>query len=100
MSGGQRQNSNCKNNLNNPSLLVLDEATSALDSETETVVPKFASGQIEQFSLLLTGCLQLKIATKYWSDSGDLIESGDHHQLVQNNGIYSILSRQQSMTLE
>jgi len=99
LSGGQRQRlSIARALLKNPPLLLLDEATSALDAESERKV-QMALDQA------MSGRTTLVIAHRLATivnadkilvlDEGRVVESGNHKQLISNNGLYARLAAMQ-----
>ncbi|MEW5422421.1 ABC transporter transmembrane domain-containing protein [Amorphus sp. 3PC139-8] len=99
LSGGQRQRiAIARAILKDAPILLLDEATSALDAESETLV----QAALEQ---LMVGRTTLVIAHRLATvlaadrilvlDGGELVEEGDHHSLVAQNGLYARLARLQ-----
>ncbi|HTK10142.1 MAG TPA: peptidase domain-containing ABC transporter [Ktedonobacteraceae bacterium] len=97
LSGGQRQRLALARALAHaPSILLLDEATSALDVVTER--------QVEQ-NLRQLGCTQIIIAHRLSTirqadlilvlDQGHIIERGTHQELLEQDGYYAYLIRNQ-----
>lgn len=96
LSGGQRQRiAIARALLKDPAILLLDEATSSLDAESEGLVQA-------ALNVLMKGRTTLVIAHRlatirevdliYVLDQGQIVEAGNHEQLMQNpNGIYSRL---------
>lgn len=95
LSGGQKQRiSIARVFLKNPPILVLDEATSALDNESERLVQK-------SLETLTKGRTTFTIAHRLTTiKNADRIlvltengieESGTHTELINKNGIYSVL---------
>ena len=77
-------------------MLVLDEATSALDTESELAVQ-------QAISRLTSGRTSLIIAHRLSTiqhahriimmDAGQIVESGNHAELLERNGAYAHLYR-------
>ncbi len=101
LSGGQRQRiAIARMILKSPSLLILDEATSALDIDTEQkVTSKLAEVFKGKTVLFITHRLRsLTKANKILVlHQGALVEQGDHNELMQVNGRYATLYRQQQL---
>ncbi|HJU20669.1 MAG TPA: ABC transporter ATP-binding protein [Stellaceae bacterium] len=100
LSGGQRQRiALARVILKDAPILVLDEATSALDSEVEAAIQ-------EQLDTLMKGRTVIAIAHRLSTiarldrlvvlDRGDIVEEGNHTQLLALGGTYSRLWRRQS----
>ena len=101
LSGGQKQRiAIARAILKNPTILILDEATSALDSESERLVQ-------DALDKLMKGRTSVVIAHRLSTiknadqilvlQQGEIIESGNHQQLMDQNGLYADLVRLQSM---
>ncbi len=99
LSGGQRQRiAIARMILMKPNLLILDEATSALDIDTELKVLKNLTNNFKGKTVFfishrlssLTFCDQTLVLHQ-----GVLEEKGTHHQLMNLNGRYATLYRQQ-----
>ncbi len=95
LSGGQRQRiAIARAVLADPRILLLDEATSALDSESERLVN-------EALEKLMQGRTSLVIAHRLSTvrhadrilvfNQGRIVESGNHDELVGQNGTYRYL---------
>ncbi|KAK2974677.1 hypothetical protein RJ640_030285 [Escallonia rubra] len=100
ISGGQKQRiSIARALLRDPKILLLDEATSSLDSQSEKAV----QDALNQASLGRTTIIVAhRLSTLRNADmiaviqSGQVIESGSHNQLIQNRyGSYSAMVQQQ-----
>lgn len=99
LSGGQRQRiAIARALLANAPVLILDEATSALDTESE----RFIQSSLEE---LMKNRTTLVIAHRLSTienadkivvlDSGRIVETGTHQQLLDRNGHYAALHRMQ-----
>ncbi len=99
LSGGQRQRiAIARAILKNAPILLLDEATSALDAESETSVQKALDGLMENRTTIVIAhrlATVLKANRILVVDQGRVAEEGDHHSLVQQDGIYARLARLQ-----
>lgn len=103
LSGGEKQRvAIARTVLKNPPILLLDEATSALDSQTERQLQA-------AFNTLMHGRSSITIAHRLSTiinsdkiivlDAGSVVEQGTHAELLEHNGKYASLWRQQSKTL-
>jgi subfamily B ATP-binding cassette protein MsbA len=101
LSGGQRQRiAIARAFLKNAPILLLDEATSALDTESEAQV----QAALER---LMAGRTTILIAHRlstvrnadriYVIDRGQVVEEGDHAQLVSRRGLYARLAGSQDL---
>ncbi len=99
LSGGQRQRiAIARMILKNPKLLILDEATSALDIDTEQkVTERLAQAFKGKTVLFITHRLSsLTMASQILVlHQGVLVEKGTHNELMNANGRYATLYRQQ-----
>lgn len=93
LSGGQRQRiAIARAILLNPRILILDEATSALDSESETLVQEALERIMKERTVFV---IAHRLATVRRADcilvleKGQIIESGNHQQLLDQNGVYA-----------
>lgn len=99
LSGGEKQRiSIARAILRNPRILVLDEATSSVDTETEAhiqqALQKLTRGRttiaIAHRLSTLRNCDRLLVI-----DDGQLVETGTHQELLDNNGIFADLVKSQ-----
>jgi subfamily B ATP-binding cassette protein MsbA len=84
--------------LRNAPVLLLDEATSALDTESERAVQQaLASLQQGRTSIVIAHRLSTIIEADLICvlNEGRIVEQGSHHQLLNENGLYSRLWRLQ-----
>ena len=99
-SGGQRQRlSLARALLRRPDVLILDEATSALDTESEKLVQRAIKNIGSNCTLLVIAHRLSTIVDSNMIlvlDQGQIIERGTHSQLIQQNGLYFRLWKQQS----
>ncbi|NPC67627.1 ABC transporter ATP-binding protein [Komagataeibacter sp. AV436] len=103
LSGGQRQRvALARALLRNPRVLLLDEATSALDSESEAIVQEALThlrhGRTtivvaHRLSTVRSADLVVVIA------QGQAVECGTHDALMEHDGLYARMVRNQAFTL-
>ena len=97
LSGGQRQRiSLARAFLKNAPILILDEATSALDNNSELEIQKAMEEMQGERTVVI---IAHRLSTIKNSDcivvlkQGTLVEKGNHHSLIKNNGFYSSLNK-------
>ncbi len=101
ISGGERQRlSIARALLRHPTLLIFDEATSSLDSLTEeeiTATIRKVSSRDEQITILIAHRLSTIMHADriYVLERGRLVEMGTHDSLLEKNGLYYAMWRQQ-----
>ena len=101
VSGGEKQRlSIARALLRNPHLLIFDEATSSLDSLTEEEITntiKDVSSKKEQITILIAHRLSTIMHADriYVLEKGEIIETGNHEELLEKTGLYYAMWRQQ-----
>jgi ATP-binding cassette, subfamily B, bacterial len=100
LSGGQRQRlAIARAVLKDPPILILDEATSAVDNETEAAI-QLSLERITQNRTTIAIAHRLSTIRNadriYVMEYGQLVEQGQHEQLLARQGIYASLWRVQT----
>ncbi|MBD8869412.1 ABC transporter ATP-binding protein [Nocardioides donggukensis] len=99
LSGGERQRlAIARLLLKAPSIVVLDEATAHLDSESEAAVQRALDAALEgRTSLVIAHRLStIREADRILViDEGRVVQSGTHHELIAEGGLYGLLHRTQ-----
>ena len=100
LSGGQRQRiSIARAVLKNPPILILDEATSALDTESEKLVQEALENLMKNRTSIV---IAHRLSTIKNADmicvfhEGEIVERGNHEELLALNGIYKKLHGMQN----
>lgn len=100
LSGGQKQRlALARAFLRNSPILIMDEATSALDTNSEKAIQQALEN-------LITGKTVILIAHRFSSirhadhilvfNMGEIVEQGDHHDLIGKQGLYHSLYMNQT----
>ncbi|MGD1994006.1 MAG: ABC transporter ATP-binding protein [Anaerolineae bacterium] len=99
LSGGQKQRlALARAILADPRILILDEATSSVDAEAEYLIQQALDAVLEGRTALV---IAHRLSTIRSADriialeEGRIIEIGDHHELMDRDGLYSQLYRRQ-----
>ena len=100
LSGGQKQRLNiARAVLKNPPIMILDEATSALDTESERLVQEALENMMQNRTSIV---IAHRLSTIQKADNivvmlkGEIIEQGNHEDLLTKNGMYAKLVSMQS----
>jgi len=105
MSGGQKQRiAIARAILKKSKIILLDEATSALDTKSEKIVQEALDNMIESENCT---CIVIahRLSTIQGADrivvleSGNIVESGTHRELIESGGVYSHMVNAQAMAL-
>lgn len=103
LSGGERQRlAIARALLRKPDIIIFDEATSSLDSLTEQAITETIKdiGQKNPHLMMIIVAHRLSTIVHvdriYVFENGQIIEVGNHNQLLKNDGLYHALWRQQT----
>lgn len=101
LSAGQRQLVTIAHAMiKNAPMLILDEATSSVDTKTELLVQKAMDSLMDERTSFV---IAHRLSTIKNADlipamrDGDIVESGNHKELLQENGVYAELYNSQFM---
>ncbi|MCZ6803435.1 MAG: ABC transporter transmembrane domain-containing protein [Proteobacteria bacterium] len=96
LSGGQQQRiAIARAILKNPPIMLLDEATSALDSESEKLVQEALDHLMQDHTTLVIAhrlSTVMKADRIVVMDEGQIVDIGQHHELMQKGGLYNRLA--------
>lgn len=99
ISSGQRQLISFARLLaHNPKVIVLDEATSSIDTETEQLIQRGMQNILKNRTSIV---IAHRLSTIRHADkilvlsNGEIVESGNHEELIKKNSLYSTLYRLQ-----
>jgi ATP-binding cassette subfamily B protein len=101
LSGGEKQRlSIARALIRHPHLLIFDEATSSLDSITEEEITNTIqriSAEKEQITVMIAHRLSTIMHADriYVLEKGQVVETGSHHELIAEKGLYYAMWRQQ-----
>ena len=104
LSGGQKQRSTLARALAiDPKILILDDSFSAVDTNTEEeILKKLKDFMNDRTSIIISHRIStVKDSDKIFViDQGEIVEEGNHEQLVAKGGIYSELNAKQLLEKE
>jgi ATP-binding cassette, subfamily B, multidrug efflux pump len=99
LSGGQKQRvSIARALIKSPSVLIFDDCLSAVDAQTEEQILGNLKNEMEgKFSIIISHRVSsiLHAQKIIVLDHGNIIEQGNHHSLLEQNGIYAELYQKQ-----
>ena len=103
LSGGEKQRvAIARVLLKNPPILILDEATSSLDTISEQAILVALNAVSQQRTTLVIAHRLSTVRDAHRilvMDQGQIVESGNHHELLEKHGYYAKLWQQQQHDL-
>lgn len=84
--------------LSDPEILILDEATSSVDTRTEALIQKAMKNLLkERTNFVIAHRLSTIVNSDVILvlDKGDIVEKGNHKELLERNGLYAELYNSQ-----
>ena len=99
LSGGQKQRISIARVLySKPKIIIFDEATSSLDTESEQAIQKNLNAILKDRTAII---IAHRLSTVRRADriivldNGEIVEHGNHEELMGKNGLYHYLNHQQ-----
>ncbi|MDD6794795.1 MAG: ATP-binding cassette domain-containing protein, partial [Clostridiaceae bacterium] len=104
LSGGQRQRiCIARAFLKNAPILLLDEATSALDSYSETKIQEAINNFMKGRTIIMVAHRLSTVINAdkiYVMNEGNIVEEGDHEELIAKDGIYKNMYQLQNADIQ
>jgi len=101
LSGGQKQRiSLARAIIKKPDLLIFDDSLSAVDTETEEIILNNLKSELSESTVIIIAhrlssvidCEQILVL-----DNGEIVERGNHDELIANKGVYAELFEKQML---
>jgi ATP-binding cassette subfamily B protein len=104
LSGGQKQRATlARALLADPPVLILDDCLSSVDSQTESEILRGLKGILKRKTCIIVShrISAIKDADEILVvDDGNIVERGNHEELLRHGGVYAELYRQQQLSEE